>query len=269
MRAEIQILLDVASYRLRRLEMANLAGALALALVLGLSTGAVAVRLAFGFALNLLVYLNNDFCDGAADLDADGRERGKTEYLLSHRAAALRVQLWLLAVLLGWAWWQGEGLWLPLLLGGGVCWAYSAVLKRRPLLDVAAMMAWGMAMPLVGVPSERLPQVLPLVLLLGLFSGVFECVQVLRDVEVDRDRGVRTTAVALGVPATMAMARVLAALAALHALMHFGLWVALPAVVAVVTPMRDRPIPRVWNRLRLLSGISFLLACAVVWRELP
>ena len=91
MRAEIQILLDVASYRLRRLEMANLAGALALALVLGLSTGAVAVRLAFGFALNLLVYLNNDFCDGAADLDADGRERGKTEYLLSHRAAALRV----------------------------------------------------------------------------------------------------------------------------------------------------------------------------------
>ncbi|MBX7079661.1 MAG: UbiA family prenyltransferase [Nannocystaceae bacterium] len=266
MRAELQILLDVASYRLRRLEMANLAGALALALVLQLPLLELGVRLAFGLTLNLLVYLNNDFCDGEVDLGASGRERSKTEFLLAHRGAAVRVQLLLVAVLAIWALIHGGGLWLPLVVGGGVCWAYSAVLKRRPFVDVAAMMAWGVAMPLVGVPGDRIATVLPLLVLLGLFSGVFECVQVLRDVQTDRSREIRTTAVVLGAPATAGLARVLAAAAAVFALTAFGPLVAAPAIAAVFTPMRDRPIPAVWNRLRLLSGITFVCACYVVWR---
>lgn len=269
MLAELHILADVARYRIRRLEMANLAGAAALALALALPTGELAVRLVFGLLLNLLVYLNNDFHDRAFDLVAAGRERDKTEFLVAHLGAAIRAQLGCLAALVVIAVVWGGGLWMPLVLGGGVCWIYSALLKRRPVVDVVAMVAWGVAMPMVGVPADRLSDALPLLLLLGLFSGVFESVQVLRDHDSDRGQGVRTTAVVLGPAFTAVLARVLAALAAVHALLSFGVLVAMPTVLAAVLPMRGASPERVWNRLRLLCGISFALACWAVRRSMP
>ena len=42
---------------------------------------------------------------------------------------------------------------------------------------------------------------------LGLFSGVFETIQVLRDADEVAEEGVRTTAVALGKPRTLMLAR--------------------------------------------------------------
>src|SRR5262249_54237514 len=87
--AELQILADVAFYRIRRLEMANLAGAFALALALHLAPLEIGVRLLFGLLLNLLVYLNNDFHDRDVDLVAAGRERGKTEFLVANVGAAV------------------------------------------------------------------------------------------------------------------------------------------------------------------------------------
>lgn len=265
MRVELQILADVASYRLRRLEMANLGGAVAIALALHLSTGEIALRLGFGLLLNLLVYLNNDYVDGDADLQAASREHDKTAFLVAHRAAALRAQLGLLAVLAVLAAWLGGGLWIPLWVGGGVCWAYSAVLKCRPVVDVLAMMVWGMAMPMVGVPPGLLENAFGLLVMLGLFSGVFESVQVLRDVDDDRARGVRTTAVAWGPAPTLLLVRGIAALATVHAWHTFGIWVALPVAIAVVWPANtDAPVA-LWNRMRALCGLSFVLACHVVW----
>ena len=265
MRAELQILADVASYRLRRLEMANLGGAVAIAVALHLPTGDIAVRLAFGVLLNLLVYLNNDYIDVDDDLAATSRERDKTAFLVGHRAAALRAQLGLLAALAVLAWWHGGGLWIPLWLGGGVCWAYSAVLKRRPVVDVLAMVAWGVAMPMVGVPPDAFARALPLLVMLGLFSGVFESVQVLRDVDEDAARGVRTTAVVWGPARTLTLVRVIAAAAAVHAWLAFGIWVALPIALAAAWRLRDdRPVA-LWNRMRALCGLGFLLACHTVW----
>lgn len=266
MRAELQILADVASYRLRRLEMANLGGAGAIAVALHLPAAEIGARLGFGLLLNLLVYLNNDYVDGDADLRAEGREHDKTAFLMAHRAAALRAQLGLLAVLAAIALWFGGGLWIPLWLGGGVCWAYSVVLKRRPAADVLAMMAWGVAMPMVGVPPALLGDALPLLLLLGLFSGVFESVQVVRDVDDDRARGVRTTAVVWGRGSTLLLARAIAGLAAVHAWWSFGIWVAVPAVLAAVRPIGEGTDPvTLWNRMRALCGLCFALACYRVW----
>lgn len=265
LRAELQILADVASYRLRRLEMANLGGAAAIAIALHLSVSEIGLRLVFGLLLNLLVYLNNDYVDGDADLAATGREHDKTAFLMAHRSAALRAQLGLLAALAVLAAWHGAGLWIPLWLGGGVCWAYSVVLKRRPGVDVLAMMAWGVAMPMVGVPPAQLETALPLLVMLGLFSGVFESVQVLRDREDDRARGVRTTAVVWGPTLTLGLVRGIAGLAAVHAWWCFGIWVALPCALAAAGPAGiDRPVT-LWNRMRALCGLTFVLACARVW----
>jgi len=267
--AELHILADVAVYRIRRLEMANLAGAAALALALQLPFDELAIRLVFGLLLNLLVYLNNDFHDREVDLVASGREHDKTEFLVANVGAAIRAQLGLVAILLGLAIAWGGGLWMPLVVGGGVCWAYSAVLKRRPVVDVLAMMIWGVAMPMVGVPEDRLSVALPLLLLLGLYSGVFESVQVLRDHEPDRAHGVRTTAVALGPARTAVLVRVLGLASAVFAAKSFGIVVAVPTFVAAALPIRGHTPEKVWNRMRLLCGGSFALACWTVWRSVP
>lgn len=262
---ELAILADVVRYRLRRLEMANLAGAAALAVVLAVPLHELPIRIAFGVLLNLLVYLNNDWHDRVGDL-AGARDRAKTEFLVAHAGAAVRAQLGLLAVLVAIAAAWGGGLWLPLVLGGGTCWAYSAVLKRRPYVDVIAMMIWGAAMPMVGVPDERWIDAMPLLVLLGLFSGVFEAIQVLRDHDADRRHGVRTTAVALGPERTTTLVRGMAVLAASYALHALSFMVAAPAILAALLPVRGVPPARLWNRMRLLCGLSFLLGCAAVWR---
>ena len=60
-RAALRIVGDVAVYRLRRLEMANLGGAVTIGLVLGLAPGDLALRVAVAVVLNLLVYLNREW----------------------------------------------------------------------------------------------------------------------------------------------------------------------------------------------------------------
>src|SRR5690606_20949513 len=102
-----------------------------------------------------------------------------------------------------------------------------------------------------------------LALLLALDSAVFETIQVIRDHDSDRDTGVRTTAVALGVPRTLALARVLllvgaaAAAAAIHPL------AAVPPMIGVTLPL-GRP-DRYWNHIRLLLGLAFLFAAGYVY----
>ena len=57
----IKVLWDVVAFRLRKLEMANLAGAVAIMLVLRLPLPDMAVRALFAGLLNILVYLNTEW----------------------------------------------------------------------------------------------------------------------------------------------------------------------------------------------------------------
>lgn len=269
MAAELKIVLDVARYRLRRLEMANLAAAVAIMLALRLGVGELVVRTAFGVLLNLLVYLNNDWHDLEDDLVASTRDRGKTEFLAAHRRAAVRAQLGLLGLLGGFALVWGGGLGWPLVLGAGICAAYSAWLKRRPFVDVAAMMAWGVAMPAVAVPPGNeagwwlLGQ-------LALFSGVFETIQVLRDRDVDAKRGIRTTAVVLGRGRTEVLARALLVLSGAYAAWCFHPGLVVLPMIAALLPIPAVKVEAYWNRVRMLLGPTLLIECALVyWRAGP
>jgi 4-hydroxybenzoate polyprenyltransferase len=260
----LKILLDVAVFRLRRLEMANIAGALAIAVACRLSPVEIGVRGLFAFLLNLLVYLNNDWYDLDDDLGAAAKDQRKNTYLAAHLGAGLRAQVGLLALLLGFSWWWGGNLLLALVAGGGVCWAYSAGLKRVPFLDVLAMIAWGMAMPLCGLAPGH-PEGWLLLGQLGLFSGVFESIQVIRDHDADAAAGVRTTAVVLGVARTRVLVRALVIAAALYAGLCFAWWVALLPAAAALLPLRFEEIDRYWNRMRLLLGLALLAEAALVW----
>lgn len=266
MRPELKIAADVAWYRLRRFEMANLGAAGLIALALALPIGDIVVRIGFGALLNLLVYLNNDYLDVVEDSASPTKDAEKTRFLAAHRPAALRAQLAMLAVLLVVALTWGGGLVWPLLIGGGVCWAYSAVLKHWPFVDVLAMVVWGVAMPAVAVPPGSGPG-WALLLQLGLFSGVFETIQVMRDHDEDRDAGVRTTAVVLGLLRTRWLLRALVVFAGLYAAVQFGWWVAvLPwSVLALRIPTDD--LSAYWNRVRLLLGVTLLIECVLVYAD--
>ncbi|MFY0537922.1 hypothetical protein [Nannocystis pusilla] len=203
--AALRILLNVAVYRLQRLEMANMGGALLIMLALRLSPLDVVVRLGFAFLLNLLVYLNNDFLDLPTDLRSPERDDANTRYLRDHRSAAVGPSSASSARCSSspacgtsacWSRWSSAA----------ACWLYSARLKHVAGADITAMMVWGAAMLTVAFPPTH---VLGWVLagLLALDSAVFETIQVIRDHDADRDTGVRTTAVALGVPRTLALAR--------------------------------------------------------------
>jgi len=269
MPAELAIVLDVARFRLARLEMANLVAAIAIMLALSLPGPELAARVIFGALLNLLVYLNNDWMDLSDDLRAPARDAGKTRFLAAHPRAAVNAQLGLLGLLVGFALvWRG-GLWFPLAVGGGVCVLYSAALKRRPFVDVLAMMVWGMAMPAVAVPPGT-PVGWLLLGQLALFSGVFETIQVLRDRDTDARRGVRTTAVVLGRERTELLARGMMVLGAAYAGTCFHPLLAALPLVAAALPIPARDVQRYWNRVRMLLGPTLLLECALVyWGALP
>jgi 4-hydroxybenzoate polyprenyltransferase len=258
-RAALKILADVLSFRLRRLEMANLAAALAIMIALRLPLAELAVRGLFVAILNLLAYLINDVVDLEHDLAA-GRAPEKTRFLSEHRRAALGAELALTLALaliaLAWSPW----LLVPGALGAGICWFYTAYLKRVPYADVVAMAAWGAAMPLAAIPPDS---VLGWALIgqLALFSACFELIQVLRDREADSALGVRTTAVALGPARTLFILRIAMLLSAAYAvaLLHRFIGVALLAALALPFGVE---IERFWHRVRVVFGLVWLALIA-------
>lgn len=260
----IKIVLDVAVFRLRRFEMANIAGALAIAVACHLSWTEIGFRGLFAFLLNLLVYLNNDWYDLKDDLASHDKDQVKNEFLRDHLGSALAAQVGLLVLLIVLAALWGGGLMIALLGGGGVCWAYSAGLKRVPFADVLAMIAWGMTMPLVGLAPGH-PEGWVLLVQLGLFSGVFESIQVMRDHDEDKAAGVKTTAVVLGLERTRILARALMIAAGVYAGWHFGLWVALIPFGAALIPQRPHDVDGYWNDVRLVLGLAMIAECALVY----
>jgi 4-hydroxybenzoate polyprenyltransferase len=256
LKGALKILVDVAQYRLRRLEMANLGGAVSIMIALRLAPGDIAIRTLFAFLLNLLAYLTNDYCDIDHDL-ASGRAAAKTRYLAENRKAALLAQIVLIGVLAVIALVHSPGLLLALVLGEGLCFLYSSKLKRVAYADVVVMAVCGGAMALVAVPLDRTLGFL-LVAQLGLFSGCFELIQVLRDREEDSKTGVRTTAVALGERGTLWFLRGLMLIAAVFATSLLGRYSGPVILLAALLPHDPNDVKRYWNWVRLVFGVAWL-----------
>jgi 4-hydroxybenzoate polyprenyltransferase len=260
--AALRIVLDVAWFRLRRLEMANLVAAGALLVTLHAPWADLLVRGFAGALLNLLVYLNNDYHDIVEDLEAASKDQNKNRFLHENMGAAVRAQLGMLVGLVGIALWWDLGLLVPIVAGGGICWAYSAFLKRRPVVDVLAMVAWGATMPAVAF-SPGLSVGWVLVGQLALISGSFESVQVLRDHDEDLEAGVQTTAVLLGKDKTWWLIRAFIILCAAYSACFIHRYAGLLPLLALFLP-RTEP-SRYWNGLRGVMGVAFLSSCAQVY----
>jgi 4-hydroxybenzoate polyprenyltransferase len=264
MLAPFRIVFDVAVYRLRKLEMANMFAAAAIMFALRLDWDDMAVRLGFGLLLNLLAYLTNDYCDVDQDLASPNKDQRKARYLKDHMGAALGAQIGLALVLAGIAVWWSPGLLVALVAGAGICWIYSWKLKRLPYVDVLAMISWGAAMPLTGFPLDV---VLGWVLVgqLALFSACFESIQVIRDHDEDVASGVRTTAVRLGVPATQVLLRVFMVLSAAYASLLLHRWIGLFLLVSLFLPLKKERAGVYWNRQRMIMGLGWLAIIGWLW----
>jgi 4-hydroxybenzoate polyprenyltransferase len=97
-----------------------------------------------------------------------------------------------------------------------------------------------------------------LVVQLGLFSACFELIQVLRDHDVDKAAGVRTTAVLLGPKRTLWVARALMVFAALYASLFLHPWIGLWLLLAAALPCAPSDTSGYWNRVRLVQGLGWL-----------
>jgi 4-hydroxybenzoate polyprenyltransferase len=259
-----KIVAGVVAYRLRKLEMANLAAAGSIAVSLHLHWLDIAIRTLFAFLLNVLVYLNNDYIDIAVDLQSADKDTDKARYLATHKSAALWAQLALVGLLVLLSAVYDAGLLVPLFAGGGVCWWYSWQLKRCPYLDILAMMVWGITMPLCGSPVMSLLG-WSLALQLGLFSGVFESIQVMRDADEDAKEGVRTTGVVLGKARTLLLARVIMVGCTVYAALVLQPLAALISAAALVVPFSPNRVERYWTHVKLVYGITWLFICAWVF----
>lgn len=263
----LKIVYDVVAYRLRKLEMANLAGATSIAIALYLPIPDIAVRTLYAFVLNVLVYLNNDYRDVDIDLQSADKDNAKTRFLAEHKRAALVSQWVLVALLTAAALVYDRGLFVPLIGGGGTCIWYSVQLKRRPFVDILAMAVWGVTMPLCGSPATSMLG-WAMALQLGMVSGVFETIQVMRDAEEDAAEGVRTTGVVLGQARTLLLARVLMAATTAYAALVIHPAIAAVSACALLVPFTKEDIARYWTRVKMVYGVTWLCVCAwVFFRE--
>ena len=263
MLAGFRIVLAAVTYRLKNLEMLNLAGGVSIALALKLEPVDVVVRTFFAFVLNALVYLNNDYVDIEIDLRSADKDNSKTRYLAEHKRAALGAQLALVGLLAIIAVVYNIGLLVPLIVGGGICWWYSAKLKHMPYMDIFAMFIWGVAMPLWAAVGDTLGIVMALQL--GMYSAVFETIQVMRDADEDAEEGVRTTGVVLGKRRSLILARVLMVATTAFALLFMHPAAAAVSAIALFIPFIESNIEKYWTRVKLVYGVSWLVICAVVF----
>jgi 4-hydroxybenzoate polyprenyltransferase len=264
MLAALKIIAGVVAYRIRKLEMANLAGAGSIAVALHLPVLDIAIRTLFAFVLNALVYLNNDYIDIQIDLASADKDAEKSRYLAENKRAAWLAQWTLVILLAAVALVYDIGLLVPLIAGGGICFWYSAQLKHRPFFDILAMIIWGVTMPLCGSPLTSQVGLL-MALQLGLFSGVFETIQVMRDADEDAQEGVRTTGVVLGKARSLTLARVQMVFCSLYALLMLQPWAAAVSAGALLVPFSEASIERYWTRVKLVYGVAWLVICAWVF----
>ena len=262
--AGLKIVAQAVTFRIRNLEMANLAGAVSIALALHLPWHEVLYRAAFAFVLNAFVYLNNDYLDASDDLKTVTRNTAKTRFLVEHRDAALAAQLGLLILMATAALLLDVELLAALLLGGGTCFLYSLHLKRVPVADVIAMAVWGLAMPLCGFPlSSALGWCLALQL--GSFAAVYETIQVMRDAPDDAAAGIRTTGVVLGAARTRLLSRALMLVVCVLAALALHPVSGLIAAIALLLPLDGGDIERRWTAVKLVYALSWLFTCAWIF----
>ncbi len=252
-----KILWDVTIYRLSRFEMANLVSAFFIMLAIQLTAVDITVRLFFGFLLNLLIYLNNDYCDIKIDLNSGKKDKTRTIFLHEHRLEALLSQIFLVALLSTIALLYDFGLFFVFLASASICWLYSSKMKNIAFVDIGLMIIAVTLLSMIAAPLDNLLGWC-LAFQLGLIAGAFQSIQVMRDIDDDRHSNVQTTAVVIGFKNTKRIFNALILISSIFAAITLNYWVAGLLSLAVFIPCKHDNMSQFWNQVRLITSAVWL-----------
>ena len=251
------ILFDVAYYRLKKMEMANLIASAAIMLTVQASMFDFSIRMLFGLLLNILIYMHNDYCDIEQDLKTPKKKYKRVAFLYEHLDIAYYVQLALLAILILIGFFYDPSLLVALVLGGGICWLYSQYFKNMPYYDIAAMVLAGAFLPLIAFQLNlRIGWVL--VIQLALFAGSFEAIQILRDYQEDKESNIITTAVLLGKNSTRMLVYFITTASSFYAYLVLSQTFGLLLLASLFIPFNEKKLSFFWNLIRLCYGITWI-----------
>ncbi|MET0283804.1 MAG: UbiA family prenyltransferase [Polyangiales bacterium] len=260
----LRIVANTVVYRVRKLEMANLAAVGSIALALRLPPFEIAVRGAFAFLLNALVYLHNDYVDVELDISSTNKDTSNARYLAENPRAALYAQMLLLGLLAAVALSFDPGMFVPLVAGSVICVWYSAQLKYKAGWDMVATTLGGTAMTLCGTPMTNHVGWL-MAVQLGFFSGAFEAIQVLRDADADAAAGLRTTGVVLGKRRGIWFARAMMLVSSIFCALVLQPWAAVISLTALLIPFDEHAVAQYWTRVKMVYGCCWLSVCAWIY----
>ena len=253
LKAALTITAQAALYRIRKREANNLVSTVTLMLAFHLPYGDLAYRTIWAVVLNLYIYLMNDYCDIARDLQSPQKDQAKARYMADNRRAAQAALLGLGGILLAGALLHSSLLVIALAANTVVVWSYSAWFKQVAIVDVILMAICGVTISLPGVP-EGDPAGLRVAAILGIICASFEVIQVVRDEPGDRASGVTTTAVLLGVKTCQWLFRAIVLAAAGYVVFGVGSWLGLAFLAALLFPLTPEKADRTWDLCRLLFG---------------
>lgn len=248
-------------YRIQKHEANNLLATLSLLLAFKVDGVDLVLRVIFAILLNLLIYLVNDYCDLEVDLSDSQKSQPKARFMAEHRQATQLAVLGELLLLGGVAGvhvllFHSPLLPAALVINVALYYAYSRWLKRIPLVDVLSMTLAGATSTMVGAPNSVVGY--QLLGLLGLLSGSYETIQVIRDVENDKQQDVRTTAVFLGPGLAAWLFRAIVLGAALYGVLILGKWASAGFALALLLPLDVDEAARSWDKARVIFGLSWL-----------
>lgn len=261
--AALKIVWQSFAYRVRMREANNLAVTVSMMVAFALPWRDVLYRTGYALLLNVYVYLINDYCDIRVDLASEKKDHAKVRYMADHRGAALGALLGLGALLAAGALFHSWLLVGAFVANTVVITLYSAWLKRVPIVDLLLMAIAGGTMTIVGLPERQLGWLL--LGLLSLLCASYEVIQVIRDEPVDRQSGVHTTAVLVGVRPAAWIYRGLMVGSAAYGFLVVGSLVPLALALGALLPLSPERAPRTWDMARIVSGSVWLALMAQVY----
>ncbi len=261
--AALRITWESFAYRVRKRELNNLPVTVSMMLAFSLPWGDLAYRSAYSLALNIFVYLLNDYCDIDVDLASPQKDQPKTRFFAANRGAGVGALVGLALLLLGSALLHSWLLTAVFAFNAILIFFYSMWLKRWPIVDLVAMVLWGAGMTAVGAPGT--PTGWRLIGLLALLCSCYEAIQIVRDEPDDREAGVVSTAVLLGARRVAWIFRGLVVVSVAYGYFVVGSLVSLAFAAALPLPLSVEHANRTWDLTRLLFGVAWLGLLAQVY----
>lgn len=252
-----RLLKDTTVDRMRRLEANTIPGNFLLLIAFHFSSLDVIIRMAVTLIANLLIYFINDYIDIEVDLANKDKDRAKALFLKKHKKDALALILYMSTALIVATMFYSTSVCLAVVLVLFFEVVYTDTFKKKPFGDIifvgliSAALSW-IAMPDFSWHGAQL------VLLLFIFGCAFETVQTLKDYKEDKDFGITTTPVVIGVPGTVLILRGLYIISIAYTL---GV-LREPAGLLLCIPLffnTSRSMSRYWTKLKFICGIVWVI----------